>query len=158
VPQLPTSISYSSQRPNFSRFLTNSVIHQRTNSIQLSRVESSLMLRLTVNRPLCLQRKHPSGANDQIFITVRQLRVCRHWALSLTRGRICRLQFLLALAIAVILRSETRGIHDHISLSQIRGSPNLEDQVLVFIFLRNRVVLCIGSVMLGRYKYIELSC
>jgi hypothetical protein len=50
------------------------------------------------------------------------------------------LQLLLALASAVILRSESRETHDHILLSQIRGSPNLEGQVPVFISLRNRVV------------------
>jgi hypothetical protein len=42
----------------------------------------------TVSRPVCLGIKHPSGAYDQIFITVRQLRVCG--ALSLTRGRVYR--------------------------------------------------------------------
>jgi hypothetical protein len=46
---------------------------------------------------------------------------------------------LLALAGAVILRSESRGTHDQILLSQIRDSPNLEDQVPVFISSRNRV-------------------
>jgi hypothetical protein len=39
---------------------------------------------------------------------------------------VCRLQLLLGLASAVILRSESRGIHDHILMSQIRNSPNLE--------------------------------
>jgi hypothetical protein len=48
---------------------------------------------------------------------------------SLTRRWVCRLQLLLGLASAVILRSESRGIHDHILLSQIRDSPNLEDKV-----------------------------
>jgi hypothetical protein len=43
------------------------------------------------------------------------------------------------LASAVILRSESHGTHDHILLSQIRDSPNLEGEVLVFISLRNRV-------------------
>jgi hypothetical protein len=58
---------------------------------------------------------------------------------SLTRGWVCRLQFLLALATAVILRSESRGNHDHILLSQIRVSPSLDGQVPVFISPRNRV-------------------
>jgi hypothetical protein len=43
------------------------------------------------------------------FITVRQLRVCWCGELSLTRGRVCRLQLLLALASALILRSESHG-------------------------------------------------
>jgi hypothetical protein len=56
------------------------------------------------------------------------------------RGWVYRLQLLLALASAVILRSESRGTHDHILLSQIRDSPNLEGQVPVFVSPRNRVV------------------
>jgi hypothetical protein len=40
---------------------------------------------------------------------------------------------------ALILWSEPRGTHDHILLSQIRDSPNLEDQVPVIISPRNRV-------------------
>jgi hypothetical protein len=54
------------------------------------------------------------------------------WAPSLTRGRVCCLQLLLVLASAVILGSEFRGSHDHILLSHIRDSPNLEGQVPVF--------------------------
>jgi hypothetical protein len=58
---------------------------------------------------------------------------------SLTRGWVCSLQLLLALASAVTLRSESRGSHDYILVSQIRDCPNLEGQVPVFIFSRNRV-------------------
>jgi hypothetical protein len=88
--------------------------------LESSRVESSLMLRPTVNQPGCLGIKHPSRAYDQIFITVRQLWVCWCGAFSLTRGRVCRAQLLLVLASAVIIRSESLGTRDHILLSQIR--------------------------------------
>jgi hypothetical protein len=42
-------------------------------------------------------------------------------------------------AIAVIPGADSYGIHDHILLSQIRDSPNLEGQVSVFISPSNRV-------------------
>jgi hypothetical protein len=85
------------------------------NNCQLS---LSLMLRLTVSRPVCLGIKDPSGTYDQILIFVWQLRVCRFGAPCLTRGRVCRLQLLLVLASAVIF-----GTCGHILLSQIRDFP-----------------------------------
>jgi hypothetical protein len=83
----------------------------------------SLILRWTVSRQVCLGIKHSSRAYDQIFITVWQLRVCCCGAFSLTRGRVCRLQLLLVLASAVIIRSESLGTRDHILLSQNRDLP-----------------------------------
>jgi hypothetical protein len=85
-------------------------------SVSLS-LSLSLTLRPTVSQPVCLGIKHPSGAYDRIFITVGQLRVCWYGALSLTRGRACRLQLLLALASAVILWPEPLWTRDHILLS-----------------------------------------
>jgi hypothetical protein len=67
----------------------------------------------------------------------------------------CRLQLLLVLASAVILRSEFRGTHDHILLSQIRDSSNLEGQVPMFISHRNRVAQLylqgLGSLFIASY-------
>jgi hypothetical protein len=81
------------------------------------------MLRPMVRWSACLRIKHPSGAYDQIFITVRQLQVCWCGAISPTRGGVCRLQLLLALTNAVILGSESRVSRDHILLPQIRVFP-----------------------------------
>jgi hypothetical protein len=71
-----------------------------------------------------------------------QLNVCFHspyGTSSLTIGSVCSLRLLLGLASAVILRSNSRGTRDHILLSRIRDSPNLEGQVPVFISARNWV-------------------
>jgi hypothetical protein len=78
-------------------------------------------------------------------LTARLLLLSDSWgvfwcgALSLTRERVCRLQSLLVLASAVILWSKSRGTRDHILLSQIRDSPNMDGQVAVFISPRNSV-------------------
>jgi hypothetical protein len=85
-------------------------------------------------------RQAPWYSRPAIFCF--QLQSCGHSpnaTSSLTRGWVYRSQLLLGLANAVILRSESRGTHDHILLPQIRGSSNLEDQVPVFISPRNRV-------------------
>jgi hypothetical protein len=75
----------------------------------------------------------PSGAQDQVLVTVScQLQVCLGGTPSLTRGWVCLLQLLLAFANAVILGPQSRGTHDHILLSQILDSPNLDGQVPVF--------------------------
>jgi hypothetical protein len=70
---------------------------------------------------------------------------------SLTRKWVYRLQLLLALASAVILRCESRGIHDHILLSQIRDFPNLGDQVSMFISPRNTVAQLYRQVFIVLY-------
>jgi hypothetical protein len=70
-----------------------------------------LILRPTFSRPVCVEIKHTSGAYDQIFITIRQLRVWLCGTLSLTRVRIYCLQLLLVFASAVIFGHDSR---DHI--------------------------------------------
>jgi hypothetical protein len=53
------------------------------------------------------------------------------------------------------LWSETRRAHDHILLSQIRDSPNMEGQVPIFISPRNRVAQlypqALGSIFVASY-------
>jgi hypothetical protein len=70
---------------------------------------------------------------------------------SLTNGWVCRLQLLLVLVSPVTLRSEYRGTHDHILLSQIRDSPNSP----VYISRRNRVAQldpqALGSIFVASY-------
>jgi hypothetical protein len=78
-----------------------------------------VILRVIVSEPVCLVVRHPFGARDQIFITIKQLQI--YWCAMpyMTRGRVCTLQLLLA----VILRSESLGTHEHILLSQIQNFP-----------------------------------
>jgi hypothetical protein len=90
--------------------------------------------------------------------SVFQLNSCGyspHVTSSLTRGWVCRLQLLLVLASAVILRSESRRTHDHILLSEIRDFPNLEGQVPILISPRNRVARlypqALGSLFVASY-------
>jgi hypothetical protein len=97
-------------------------------------------LRLAVYRQSVRLGDKPLRPTTSIFIF--QLNSCDYspYVTScMTRGWVCRLHLLLVLANAVILKSESRGTRDHILLSQIRDSPNLEGQVPVFIYPRNRV-------------------
>jgi hypothetical protein len=82
----------------------------------------------------------PLRPTTRIFLF--QLKTCGcspYVTSSLMKVLFFRLQLLLGLASPVILRSESRGTHNHILLPQVQDSPNLEGQVSVFISPRNRV-------------------
>jgi hypothetical protein len=98
-------------------------MHCLPTEVRIIVVSPGLILRPTVSWPVCLGIKHPSGAYDQIYITVRRLQAFWSGALSLMRGRVCHLQLLLVLATAVIFGFESHGTRDHILLSQIRNFP-----------------------------------
>jgi hypothetical protein len=142
----------------FDRRLSDELILEVWLSLSLS-----LMLRPTVSRPVCLGIKHPSGAYYQIFITFRRLRVCWCAAPSRTKGQFCRLQLLLVLASSVILGFESHETHDHILLSQIRGSHSLEDQLPMFICAGTTLLLALviywhGPYGKHRYQYFFYYC
>jgi hypothetical protein len=110
------------------------------------------MLRPTVSQSASLSWfEAQPGAQGQNFVTVRQLRVCSYAAPFLTRGLICPLQLLLVLASTLIPRSLSCGTHDSILMSQIRDSSNLEGQVPVFIFPRNKVAQLYSQVLVFLY-------
>jgi hypothetical protein len=79
----------------------------------------------------------PSVAQDQIFVSVRQLLVCWCGTPSLTSGQV---SFMIAAGPCQCSHfgSKSHGIHDLIIPSQI-PDPHLEGQVSVFIPPRNRV-------------------
>jgi hypothetical protein len=87
------------------------------------------MLRQRASRPLCLGVKPETRflllSDSRGFVDTER----PHWSKDRPAG----------LASAIILGSESRGIHDHISLSQIRDYPNPEGHVPVFIPPKDRV-------------------
>jgi hypothetical protein len=76
-------------------------------------------------------------------------------AFCLTRERVCRLQLLLVLVSVIIIGSESRGTRNHILLSQIRDSTNLEAQVSLFTSPKNRIAQLyshtLGSIFVASY-------
>jgi hypothetical protein len=79
-------------------------------------VQVQVVLQPTVSRQVCLGVGPPSGAHDQIFITVGHLLSSCFGAPSLTRGRVCNL----LIQFAVTLRSKSRRTHDHTLLPHLR--------------------------------------
>jgi hypothetical protein len=145
-PQLPVSNSSSSQKRNPNGYLTNSLTHQSISQSQsqcyftTQSQESELLYEWQFTANQFVLTTNPLRLTTSNFIY--QLNPCGnspYVTSSLTRGWVCHLQLLLVLASAIILKSESRGTHDHILLFQIRDFPNLEGQVPVFIPPRNRV-------------------
>jgi hypothetical protein len=78
----------------------------------------------------------PSPLRPTSSIYFFQLNTCSYspYVTSSLMRLVCHLQLMLALASAVILGSKSRGTCDHILLSRIRDSPNLEGQVPILTF------------------------
>jgi hypothetical protein len=76
--------------------------------------------------PISLSRRQAPWDSGQNFFQLNTRGHSPYVTSSLTIGWVCRLQFLLAFASAVILRSQSSRTDDRILLSQIRDSPHLE--------------------------------
>jgi hypothetical protein len=100
-------------------------------------------------------------APSPLSVTTRnffRLNTCGHspYVTSLLKKRwVCLFQLLLVHASTVILRFESREIHYHILLSQIRDSLNLENQVSVFVSSKNSMAQLypqvLGSLFIASY-------
>jgi hypothetical protein len=99
------------------------------NQLKLFSAESEFESYVTTDghRPVCLEIKHQFGAYEQIFFTIRQVRVCLCGVLSLKRGRVCRLQLLLA------------------SPAQSFSGPSPVELVTIFYYLRFETTLFVAS-------------
>jgi hypothetical protein len=97
-------------------------------------IEVEVTLRPKVSRPVCLGVRRPSGTRNQFYFSLeiffRQLQVCNFVAPSLTRGQALPEQSFLGRS-----PSELWALF----YCLIWDSPNLEGQVPIFIYPRNRV-------------------
>jgi hypothetical protein len=106
---------------NFSAFKFCSVQKLQIFFLLLEKIKSHIASDdQSISKSWC---RVPSGAHEQRFITLWQLRSCFSGAQSLTRGRVCLLYMLLTLASVVFLGSESLGTYDHILLPQIWDFP-----------------------------------
>jgi hypothetical protein len=97
------------------------------------------MLRPTASRQDCRHVRFTYGCHNQIFITVKQLRVCWCGTPSLTRRRIFSLlQLLLILATLQSFSDPSPAVRDN---------PNLEGLLPVFISSKNRVAQLYSPVL-----------
>jgi hypothetical protein len=122
---------------------------------ELSESESEFLYDWRVYRQSVRLGPKPLETHDHHFFQLNSCGYSPYVTHSLTRGWVCRLQLLLALANAVILGFGSHGTHDHILLPQIRDSLNLEGQVPIFRSLRNRVAQlyaqALGSLFVASY-------
>jgi hypothetical protein len=96
--------------------------HKQNKRIQTSWIWILRYDRRSAGQSVLEQSTH-LGLTTRSLLLIWQLRVSWFGAPSLTRRRVCRLQFQLVLASAVILGSESRRTRGHILLSQIRDFP-----------------------------------
>jgi hypothetical protein len=97
--------------------------HYLTNCNKSKSSQVKVTLRLTVSQPVSLGVKPHLGLMTRYLLLFDSYGLVFCGAPSLTRGQVCLLYMLLALASAVFHGSESLGTRDHILLSQIWDFP-----------------------------------
>jgi hypothetical protein len=87
---------------------------------------NTVTLRLAVSRQSFHLGDNPLRLTTNNLLKINTCGHSPYVTSSLTRGWICRLQLLLVLASAVVLRYESRGTRGHILLFQVRDSFSME--------------------------------
>jgi hypothetical protein len=133
----------------------NTLLTANTDLDDSGGLKAKVILRPTISRPVRPGVRYPSGTRDQFFpfslwLFFRQLWICWCGAPSLTRSRVCSFQFLLGIARAAFLSSESQWTLAvvYFSITIYEYSRALKQTTHFHLARKSRIVeLCLHSLI-----------